>query len=96
MQFAVSKSQQKPCQLAITKAGLLAEGVRPARVEATWAQLCRAVKSDPSLNTYPTLAHLARQMQRYLGKKPLWIRALQRLDARRSGCARSQTKKQGS
>lgn len=93
MQFATPGPQKENRPLAITKAGLLAEGVRPGRIEETWAQLCRAVKSDPSLNTYPALAGLARQMQRYLGQKPLWVRALQRLGGRRSGCARSQTKK---
>lgn len=53
-------------QLAITEAGLLAEGVRPKRLHETHRRLLDAVVEQPSLNSYPVLAGLARQMQRYL------------------------------
>lgn len=66
MQFAVPGRGSKHPALAITKAGLLAEGVRAGRIEATYAQLCRAVEAEPSLNNYPALAGLAKQMQRYI------------------------------
>ncbi len=69
MQFAVPHPKPASCPLAITKAGLLAEGVRASRVDATYAQLCRAVAAEPSLNNYPALAGLAKQMQRYLKRK---------------------------
>lgn len=95
MQFAVPGPEKKSRLLAITKAGLLAEGVRPGRIEATYAQLCRAAAADPSLNNYPALAQLAKQMQWYLGSKPLWVRALRHLSGPMSGSARSQTKRQG-
>lgn len=95
MQFAVPGRGPKCPPLAITKAGLLAEGVRAGRIEATYAQLCRAVEAEPSLNNYPALAGLAKQMQRYLEAKPLWVRAVRHLSGPMSGCARSQTKKPG-
>lgn len=95
MQFAVPKGRPKCPPLAITKAGLLAEGVRAGRIEATYVQLCRAVEAEPSLNNYPALAGLAKQMQRYLGAKPLWVRAVRHLSGPMSGCARSQRKKPG-
>lgn len=56
----------RPGQLAITEAGLLAEGVRPKRLHRTHRRLLDAVVEQPSLNSYPVLAGLARQMQRYL------------------------------
>lgn len=56
----------RPDQLAITEAGLLAEGVRAKRLRETHRQLLRAVLRQPGLNTYPTLAGLARQLQRFL------------------------------
>lgn len=53
-------------RLAITAAELLAEGVRQRRVEPTLARLRRAVEEDLALNSYPVLAGLAKQMQRFL------------------------------
>lgn len=53
-------------RLAITAAELLCEGVRQRRLETTLARLQRAAEEDPGLNTYPVLAGLARQMQRFL------------------------------
>lgn len=56
----------RPEQLAVTEPGLLAEGVRAKRLHQTHLRLLDAVIEQPSLNQYPILAGLARQMQRYL------------------------------